>query len=107
VLVVTLNAAEVAVHVEPEAGQERATEPKAVQFRLVLTAALGPQRVNVTDPVGAGAVARSSGAMLSVAVSVIEAPAVTVPVLLASVSSVVGWRTKKHSFSGEVLSTLG
>jgi len=40
--------------------------------------------------------------MLSVAVSVMEAPAVTVPLLLACVVSVVGWRTKKHSLAVSV-----
>jgi hypothetical protein len=41
--------------------------------------------------------------MLSVAVSVMEAPAVTVPLLLACVVSVVGCWTKKHSLVVVVL----
>ena len=98
-----MKAAEVAVQVLPEAGQLRATDPKAAQFELVLALALGPQIVNETEPVGSGAVARSSGAMLRVAVSVMDAPAVTVPVLLASVVRVLGCRTKKHSFTTVVL----
>ena len=98
-----MKAAEVAVQVLPEAGQLRATDPKATQFELVLALALGPQIVNDTEPVGAGAVARFSGAMLRVAVSVMEAPSVTVPVLLASVVRVLGCRTKKHSLVVVVL----
>ena len=98
-----LFAADTAVQVLPDAGQLKATDPKAAQFVLVLAAAFGPQSVNDTDPVGAGAVARSSGEMLSVAVSVIDAPAVTVPVLLAAVVSVLGCCTKKHSFVAVVL----
>ena len=79
VVLVTVKAAEVAVQVLPEAGQLRAADPKATQFRLVLALALGPQIVKETEPVGSGAVVRSSGAMLRVAVSVMDAPAVTVP----------------------------
>ncbi len=100
---VTLKAAEVAVQVLPEAGQLRATEPKAPQFRLVLALALGPHSWNETEPVGAGAVARSRGAMLKVAVSVMEAGAVTVPVLLARVVRELGCCTKKHSLVVVVL----
>ena len=102
-----MKTAEAAVQVLPLAGQLSAAEAGAPQFVLVLAAAFGPQSVNDTDPVGAGAVARSSGEMLSVAVSVMDAGAVTVPVLLAAVVNVVGCFTKKHSFSAEVLSAVG
>ena len=98
-----MKAAEVAVQVLPEAGQLRAADPKATQFRLVLAVAFGPQIWKDTEPVGAGAVARFSGAMLRVAVSVIEAPALTCPVLLACVVRVLGCRTKKHSLVVVVL----
>ena len=103
VVLVTLKAAEVAVQVLPEDGQLSAADPKATQFRLVLALAFGPQIWKDTEPVGAGAVARSRGAMLSVAVSVMDAPAVTVPVLLACVVRVLGCRTKKHSLVVVVL----
>ena len=90
--VVTLKAEVVAVQVLPEEGQSSATgDPgAAVQLRLVLLASLAPQMENVTDPVGVGAVARSKGDMDSVAVSVTEAPAVTVPSSLDKVVSVLG-----------------
>ncbi len=103
--VVTLKAEVVAVQVLPEDGQTSATgDPgAAVQLVLVLTLALGPQIWNDTEPVGAGALERFSGEMLSVAVSVMEAPAVTVPVLLAWVVSVDGCLTKKHSLTVVVL----
>ncbi len=104
--VVTLKALEVAVQVLPEEGQLSAAEPCEVQLVLVLTLALGPQIWNETFPVGAGAVARSNGEMLSVAVSVTEAPAVTVPSSLDRVVSVDGCWTKKHSLVVVVLPEL-
>ena len=88
----TLNVPEVAVQVLPGVGrQEIATaDPKALQLRLVLWLALGPQSVNCTEPVGVGDVGKASGEMSIVAVSVTEAPAVTVPVSLDRVSVVDG-----------------
>ena len=106
VVLVTVKAAEGAVQAQAEAGQLGAPDPKATQFRLVLAVALGPQIWKETEPVGAGAVARFSGAMLRVAVSVMDAPAVTVPVLLACVVRVLGCRTKKHSLVVVVLAEL-
>ena len=104
----TLNVPEVAVQVLPGVGrQEIATaEPKALQLRPVLWLALGPHSVNCTSPVGVGAVGNDRGEMSTVAVSVTEAPAVTVPVSLVRVSVVDGCSTKKHSLVVVVLPEL-
>ena len=100
----TLKAAEVAVQLLSGGVQTMGTPaPGAPQLALVLTLALGPQSVKATVPVGAGEGGKASGAMLTVAVSVMEAPAVTVPVLLACVVSVLGCWTRKHSLAVVVL----
>ena len=105
-LVVTLNAPEVAVQVLPVGGFGQVidtAEPERLQFALVLWLALGPQRLNWTEPVGVGEDGIVSGEMLTVAVSVTEAPLVTVPVELDCVVVKVGCWTKKHSLVTVVL----
>ncbi len=94
-----LNVPEVAVQVLPGLGRQEivTADPKGLQLRLVLWLPLGPHSVNCTSPVGIGAVGKTSGEMSTVAVSVTESPAVSVPVSLDRVSVVDGCSTKKHS----------